>query len=136
MGPVVLDAHPVMELLTDGARAADVQAVLREAQACDVCLPMCVVNWGEVVYNIHARAGERVDDLLMALEALPIATVDADRTLTSRAALIKAGHGLGYADSFAAALAIMLDAPLLTGDPDFLPLQEAGLKLRFLGKGG
>ena len=48
------------------------------------------------------------------------------------AARLEAKRGLGYADSFAAALALALDAPLMTGNPRFrellpeLPLEWVG----------
>ena len=41
------------------------------------------------------------------------------------AAHLKARYRLGYADSFAAALAIELDASVVTGDPDFERVSSA-----------
>jgi len=89
---------------------------------------MTVVNLGEVYYRTAKEA-----DLLIALEALemverlPIQFVEANRTLTLAAADIKAQYALSYADCFAAALALQLDAAVVTGDPEFEQLERAGI---------
>jgi hypothetical protein len=46
----------------------------------------------------------------------------ARRSIT--AATIKANHRLTYAGTFAAALAMREDAPLMTGDPEFRQLGD------------
>jgi len=50
---------------------------------------------------------------------LPLAIVAADRDRATRAAALKQKHNLGYADSFAAELAIERGAWLVTADPEF-----------------
>jgi len=112
---------------------AVVRDVLEDARAAGSSLPLSVVNWGEVVYlTVRARGREEAVRVVAALDALPIAVEDADRALTSRAAILKAEHRLSYADAFAAALALALDTPLLTGDPEFRAL-EPELRLRWIG---
>ena len=48
-----------------------------------------------------------------------IKLVEADRGLTYEAAKLKARYKIAYADCFAAALALSLNALLVTGDPEF-----------------
>jgi predicted nucleic acid-binding protein len=48
-----------------------------------------------------------------------------DRERASRAGAIKQKHGLGYADSFAAELAIEQGAQLITADPEFSKVGKA-----------
>jgi predicted nucleic acid-binding protein len=92
------------------------------------------VNWCEVLYvirrNTDAATAARAARLL---QDFTVAVVDADAELATFAAEVKARHGLGLGDSFAAALAIATDSPLMTADADFLPLAEHGLKLDWLG---
>ena len=49
-----------------------------------------------------------------------------------RAAKIKAGHSLAYADCFAVATAAAEDASLLTGDPEFKAV-ESFIEIEWLG---
>jgi len=54
----------------------------------------------------------------------PVQLVDADKTLTYEAAKLKALYRIAYADCFAAALALKLKAPVVTGDPEFKKLDD------------
>jgi ribonuclease VapC len=50
-----------------------------------------------------------------------------DEELLLTAAGLKAKYPISYADSFAAALAMIKNCPLLTGDPEFTPLEKQGI---------
>ena len=58
------------------------------------------------------------------LDNLPIEIAAVDRSLTGRAAHVKAHHSISVADSFAVALAQKEDAPVVTGDPEFRAVEE------------
>jgi ribonuclease VapC len=64
---------------------------------------------------------------------MPIEVVAVDLALAETAAELKAAHKISLADAFAAALAMQRRAELVTGDPEFKPL-EGKIKLRWLGK--
>jgi len=81
---------------------------------------MCVVNWGEVWYQVMRRLGEeRAIEIERIISTLPIKIVEADLSLTREAARLKARKRMAYADCFAAALALLKNAKLYTGDPEF-----------------
>jgi predicted nucleic acid-binding protein len=84
---------------------------------------MSAVNWGEVIYSIWKQGGEaearRVEK---NIAYLPLVILPADRERATSAAVLKARHGLGYADSFAAELALANAATLVTADPEFAKL--------------
>ena len=83
---------------------------------------MCVVNWGEVYYSIlRRRSVETAEAIAREIAAMPIelVPVEADLQLVWQAAQFKASGKLAYADAFAAALAKLRHAELVTGDPDF-----------------
>ena len=83
-------------------------------------LLMSAVNWGEVFYTEWRTRGEaQAWQAETALQEMPIAVIGVDRERATRAAAIKQKHGLGYADAFAAELAIERDAWLVTADPEF-----------------
>jgi ribonuclease VapC len=58
---------------------------------------------------------------MKALRSL-IETVPTDEAVTEAAASLKFRYKLGYADSFAAALALRTKATLVTADPEFAKL--------------
>jgi predicted nucleic acid-binding protein len=53
------------------------------------------------------------------LRELPLVVITIDCERATRAAALKQKHGLGYADAFAAELAIERGAWLVTADPEF-----------------
>ncbi len=100
--------------------AARVRSLLSDAAREDIPLLMSAVNWGEVFYIAVRRHGETVAlELESRLQELPIAVISVDRERASRAGALKQKHSLGYADAFAAELAIEHGAWLVTADPEF-----------------
>jgi len=88
-------------------------------------LLMCIVNWGEVYYQIARRFGDqKAQEIEQLIETLPIRLVEADRELTREAARIKATKRMAYADCFAAALSRLRKADLYTGDPEFKVVEK------------
>ena len=88
-------------------------------------LLMCVVNWGEVYYQVARRWGEsRAREIERVIQTLPIKIVEADQDLTREAACFKAVHKMSYADCFAAALARLRKAELVTGDREFKAVEK------------
>jgi predicted nucleic acid-binding protein len=81
---------------------------------------MSSANWGEIYYIIWRERGRKsAEEALHAIDNLPVEVVDADRKITKLAAALKATLGMGYADSFAAALAQNSAAMLVAADRDF-----------------
>lgn len=129
----VLDANALYRFLTGGPGAEIVNRLFKEARDAEQPLRMSVVNWGEVYYTIAKAQGFAETSSIMArVSLLPLGVVDADRAQTARAARLKAGHGLPYADCFAAALAASSDVLVTSDAKDFrkvpglhvLPLPE------------
>ena len=125
----VLDASAVIRYLTKGIGEEKVDALMRRSAKGEARLVISVINWGEALYSLAKKAGlaEATADL-KTLGAL-VESVAADEAHTEAAATIRLNYKLAYADCFAAALAIRMDATLVTTDPDFLKL---GRKLKIL----
>lgn len=95
-------------------------------------LLMCVVNWGEVYYQTARRLGEnKAQEIEQLIQSFPITLVDVDEDLTREAARLKATKRMAYADCFAAALAKLKRAELVTGDKEFKQM-EGKLKIIWL----
>ncbi len=125
MGDVyVLDSFALIPYLEKGKGARKVKEILSQAEKGRNRVLLCIVNLGEVYYITYRRYGpDKGEQVLSAIEQLPVEVVDADRRITLSAARIKATYPIAYADAFALALANDRDAHLVTGDPEFKKLK-------------
>jgi ribonuclease VapC len=118
----VLDASAVIRYLADGIGEEKVDALMRRSAKGEARLVISVINWGEALYSLAKKAGLAAATAdLKTLGAL-VESVSADEAHTEAAAAIRLNYRLGYADCFAAALAMRMDATLVTTDPDFAKL--------------
>ena len=89
------------------------------------------INLGEVLYRIGrtrgwARALRIRDELTrLAVDFVPFSDV-----VLLEAARLKTIHAIAYADCFAAALALVESATLLTSDPEFDRIGDALPRIR------
>lgn len=120
----VLDANALVGLFEDReGTAAKVDRLLQQGQEQNSPLLMSAVNWGEVFYIVWKRHGEnKARQAQSTVSDMPIVFVAVDFDRATRAAAIKQKHNLGYADAFAAELAIDRSAWLVTADPEFTKL--------------
>ncbi len=123
----VLDANALVGFFEDRPGVASkIERLVEDALRQDLPLLMSAVNWGEVFYTTWKLHGESVAREVEArLQEMPVAVIAADRDRATRAAALKQKHGLGYADAFAAELAIDRGAWLVTADPEFAKLGKA-----------
>jgi len=111
-----------------------VRQLLERASERDEPLHMTEVNYAEVKYIITRKEGrQRWAQIAADLPALPLEFHSVTRALADTAADFKARYTMSLADAFAAALTRDRKAELVTGDPEFKPL-EAEIKIRWLGK--
>lgn len=120
----VLDANALVGLFEDREGIAKkVEQLLRDALLRELPLLMSAVNWGEVFYAEWKYRGEvNAHEAKARLRELPIVVIPADLDRATRAAALKQKHNLGYADAFAAELAIERGAWLVTAVPEFSKL--------------
>ena len=129
MKEYVLDANAVIRYLIKGSGIEILDRIFAQAQRGEATVAMSVINRGEALYVLARRAG-----MLAAIEAFRalshyVESVDANEQLATEAAALKFTYKLGYADCFAAGLAIRRGAILVTADPDFAKL---GKQLKIL----
>ncbi len=121
----VLDTFALMAYFGDESGADFVESLLLDAQKSNIKLVMSVVNLGEVWYSIARHASvQEADAWVHNLRSWAIEIVDADWQLTHQAATYKARGGISYADCYAAALARLRQADLVTADPEFDKLKD------------
>lgn len=120
----VLDANALIGFFESHETASGkVRHLLGEAFRLELPLLMSAVNWGEVFYMEWRYHGEaKAREVESNLHRLPVAVIAVDVERATRAAALKQKHNLGYADAFAAELAVERGAWLVTADPEFSKL--------------
>ena len=120
----VLDANALIGFFESRETASGkVRHLLGEAFRLELPLLMSAVNWGEVFYMEWRYHGEaKAREVESNLHRLPVAVIAVDVERATRAAALKQKHNLGYADAFAAELAVERGAWLVTADPEFSKL--------------
>ena len=127
MATKVLDSWALMALFNDEPAAAAVEKLLIKAGTGSLELLMTVINWGEIYYSIMRGASQDLaEQHAREIHAMPIELVpiEKDLALVRQAAIFKAAKKLAYADAFAAGLAKIRNAELVTGDRDFKAVED------------
>jgi predicted nucleic acid-binding protein len=132
----VLDSWPIMEWLQEREPASSrYDELIERAMRGEIQLLMSRINFGEVLYSCWKL--NRVDrgQLLADAEALPIGLISVDDSLVREAAELKSRTRASYADCFAAAVALRLRVPVVTGDSEFRDLVASNplLTLHWIG---
>ena len=128
----VLDSHALLAYFRGEEGGLKVRDLLDKAASADRALHMTDVNYAEVKYTLlkkdGASAWERAAEVL---KSLPIDFHSTNHALADSAADFKARFKISLADAFAAALAKEKKAELVTGDPEFKPLEKE-IKINWL----
>jgi predicted nucleic acid-binding protein len=118
----VLDANAVIRFLVKGPGIERLDRLFAQAQRGEATLAISVINQGEALYNLAKRAGMAEAEKALGTVAYYVEAVDVTEKQANGAAALKFIYKLGYADCFAAELALRTDATLVTADPDFAKL--------------
>ncbi|HEY6765699.1 MAG TPA: type II toxin-antitoxin system VapC family toxin [Candidatus Sulfotelmatobacter sp.] len=124
----VLDASALYRFLTGRPGADIVGRLMKEARDEGASLRMSVVNWGEVYYAMaRSRGFSETARVMERVKLLPLMILDADEPVVMRAAQLKAGYGLPYADCFAAATTGRGEVLVTSDAKDFQKVPELKL---------
>lgn len=137
MATKVLDSWALIAFFEDEPAAEEVEKLLVKAEAGSHKLLLSVINWGEIYYGtmreVSQQAAEEkaLEIAGMPIEIIPVAD---DLALARQAAIYKATRKMSYADCFAAAVAKMRNAELVTGDAEFKEV-DGEIKIGWLRTG-
>jgi len=132
----VLDSWALIAFFEDEPAADAVEEILDQAGHEKHRLFLTSINWAEVYYSTMREVSQAVaEEHAQVIAGLPIDIVGIgdDLKLARQAAIYKATYRLSLADAFAAALAKEKKAELVTGDPEFKPLEKE-IKILWLGR--
>lgn len=122
---LVLDTWAVIAYLEDEPSGQQIADLIATAHEEAIPVYISVVNAGEVWYIIAREISEEeANSSIKELRDLRIQFEDVDWELTQEAAQFKSKNKMSYADCYAAALAKMKKADLITGDPEFKAIEN------------
>jgi len=121
----VFDAWSIMAFFEDEPAGQKVERIIADAQENQIPMMMSIINAGEIWYILAREISEsEADSSMTELKHLGIEFIDADWNLTAEAARFKSKNRMSYADCFAAALAKVKKADLITGDEEFKQIEN------------
>jgi PIN domain nuclease of toxin-antitoxin system len=132
MATKVLDSYALMAFFEDEPGADLVRGLLQKAVQGETNLVMSIVNLGEVWYSIaQSNSPEIADQYIHEIKGMGIEIVEIDWALTRQAALLKANQNISYDDCFAAALAKLRKAELVTGARELIAI-DGQIKIQWI----
>jgi predicted nucleic acid-binding protein len=130
----VLDSYALLAYLGGEAGQARVAEILSAASRPTSRVLSSMISLGEVLYITERVYGlPRAQEVLAALEQLPLEILPASREAVLAAAHVKAHYAISYADAFVVAAAQEWGAVAVTGDPEFRAV-EALIKVEWLAR--
>ena len=123
---IVLDSFALIGYLENEPFSSRVEKILRQAREGRRLIYLHAIHLGEVYYITLRELGKDLADLAYArIREFPLTYIETiDEDLLRTATKLKATYSISYADAFAAAIAIIKNAFLLTGDPEFQLLED------------
>ncbi len=124
-GKIVLDSYALIAYFEDESSADQVKELLQQGEEREKSVLMSIVNWGEVYYALSRSKGEsKAEESILIIDQLPITLIEINRAVAYQAAKLKARYAVAFGDCFAAALAMVNQGQVLTGDPEFKNLEK------------
>lgn len=131
MTEYVLDANAVLRYFGVGAGKGveKIRGLFAQAAQKKAHLSMSVINLGEVLCILLKHLDEQTASGYIRTLQHAVTMVEADVNTAVHAATLKHRYKLGYADSFAAALALDSKSTLVSADPSF---EKIGKSLKWM----
>ncbi|MEK7617184.1 MAG: type II toxin-antitoxin system VapC family toxin [Patescibacteria group bacterium] len=121
----VLDSFALLAYYNDESGSDKVEELLKKAQEKNILLYISEITIGEAYYVILRTRGIKIgEEYLANLLKLPIVLIPANLEQILAAARYKSKGGISYADCFVLAIAKEKKSTIITGDPEFLPLEN------------
>jgi uncharacterized protein len=125
LNPLIFDSSALLSYFFGEEGATEVQKLLKTAVHEEAPLLLSPVNLGEIFYIVSRKEGaEKAESVVQMLDEFFFEMPPVDVETSLLAAKLKASHGLGYADAFAAALALGRKGDLVTGDKEFKAIEK------------
>lgn len=129
----VLDSFAILAYLAEEEGADVVEDLLNKAEEGEAKLYLNYVNLGEVYYiTFREKDVNEANESMVLIKRKPIEFVQVDERIALIAGRAKATYSMSYADAFVVAMAIVKEAEIVTGDPEFNGIEAQVLWIREL----
>ena len=116
----VLDSFAILAYFAEEEGADVVEDLLNKAEKGEAKLYMNYVNLGEVYYILFREKDvNEANEGVVLIKRKPIDFAQVDERIALIAGRVKATYSMSYADAFVVATAIVKEAKIVTGDPEF-----------------
>lgn len=122
---LVFDTWSIIAYYEDEPTGERVAQLIADANENSTPMWMSVVNAGEVWYIMARRTSQsEADATINELHNIGIQFDNAEWKISRQAGVFKSKHKMSFADAYAAALSLQKNAHLVTGDKEFLQLEN------------
>ena len=123
--PFFFDSHALLKFFQKETGYEKVGQLLEEIRKTGAVKYINAINLGEIIYTTKKVFGDQKKlEVLANIERLNFTILATPNNLIFRAAEYKAHYSISYADSFALASAMELNAVLVTGDSEFKKVEH------------
>ena len=120
MKNILFDSYAILKFYQDEDGADEVEKLLISSRRGDLMSYISEINLGEVYYKTIRRLGlTSARNYLEQFFELPVQVIPPSSDVILSASEIKAEYAISYADCFAVATALKVEASIITGDPEF-----------------
>jgi len=125
MKNILFDSYAILKFYQDEDGADKVEKFLISSRQGDLKAFMSEINLGEVYYMTIRRLGlASAKEYLEQFSELSTQVVPPSSDIILSASEIKAEYAISYADCFAVATALKVEASIITGDPEFKKVER------------
>ena len=125
MKKIIFDSHAILKFSQDEEGADKIEKLLVLSQQGKIASFINQINLGEIYYQTIRNFGlESAKRYLESFYQLPIKVVIPSSEIIFSASEIKAKYAISYADCFVVATALMHEAFIITGDPEFKKVEN------------
>ena len=125
MKKIIFDSHAILKFSQDEEGADKIEKLLVLSQQGKIASFINQINLGESYYQTIRNFGlESAKRYLESFYQLPIKVVIPSSEIIFSASEIKAKYAISYADCFVVATALMHEASIITGDPEFKKVEN------------
>ncbi len=125
MKDILFDSHAILKFYQDEDGADKVENLLISSREGGLKSYISEINLGEIYYKIIRRLGlASAKNHLEQFSELPVRVIPPSSDIILSASEIKAEYAISYADCFAVATALSVEASIVTGDPEFKKVEH------------
>ncbi len=121
----IFDSHALLKFFQKEKGYEKIVNLLEEIRKTGATKYINAINLGEIIYTTKREFGDQKKlEVLANIERLSFTILPVSNDLIFQAAEYKAQYSISYGDCFTLASAIEYKATIVTGDPEFMKVEQ------------